>query len=335
MRVAVAGLGGAAVRGHLPALAALEAERRIFVVGACDPDRRRRVDAERLLPGLVTFGSAAEMLTMVESDLLVIAADPSAHADLAMLGAANGQHILCEKPAGITSSQLAALAAIREQHPDRGLIASYQYRFSRQWSFFSRFLKAAARSGRPVKMSVDVMRPYTDQHAVSDWREDPAMGGGLADHAVHFIALARELGGQLEVLDAERRYDGHGRERVTAHLTVGESRIDMCVSYQAPERSTQLAVACDSFYLHCKDSALALDQGSRGSRRVSVPALSSRGHVDALYGSMYQDLLVGIGQPDWRRHRAEELLDVSRCLTVLLATAEHDFSGVSRLKLAA
>ncbi len=272
---------------------------------------------------------------MVESDLLVIAADPSAHADLAMLGAANGQHILCEKPAGITSSQLAALAAIRERHPERGLIASYQYRFSRQWSLFARFLKAAARSSRPVTMSVDVMRPYTDQHAVSDWREDPAMGGGLADHAVHFMALAREMSGPLEVLDAERRYDGHGRERVNAHLTVGENRIDMSVSYQAPERSTRLAVTCDSFLLHCKDSALALEQGDRESSQISLPALSNRGHVDALYGPMYRDLLVGIEEPNWRRLRAEELLDVSRCLTVLLATAEHDFRGSSSLELAA
>lgn len=182
---------------------------------------------------------------------------------------------------------------------------------------------------------MDVMRPYTDQHAVSDWREDPAMGGGLADHAVHFMALARELGGPLEVLDAKRRYDVCGRERVNAHLAIGESRIDISVSYQDPERSTRLAVACDSFRLHCEDSSLALDQGGRESRLLLVPALSNRGHVDALYGPMYQDLLVGIEQPNWRRLRAEELLDVSCCLTKLLPTAEHDFRGVSSFELAA
>jgi predicted dehydrogenase len=319
MRVAIAGLGGAAARGHLPALRALEAEGRAAIVAACDPDGQRRLVARQLLPAVPLFATAEEMLAGVESDLLVVAAPPSAHAEIAAAGARRRLHVLCEKPAGTTPEQAAELAAIWRGHRGRALIAAYQYRFSRPWIQISRFLGGMA-AGRRVVMSVDVERPVTDRNASSPWREDPAMGGGFADHAVHFLALARQLG-PLEVLAAERRYDSLSRELASARLAAGPHLLNLTVSYRAPHRSTGLAVACGDLRLRWKDGALTLRRGERWVRASVAPALSDRTYVDSLYRPMYRNLLAEVERPEWRRERAEELLTVSGALTSLLAEA--------------
>ncbi len=261
MRIALAGIGAAASNGHLPALLWLESEGRVKVVGACDPDEHRRVAARRLFPRIPTFASASEMLQSVNSELTVIAAHPAVHADLATDAANHHQHILCEKPAGGTPEQLSQLAAIRERHPDRALIASYQYRFSPTWIALTPFLRAAARSNKPVYMSVEVERCATDPRAMSSWRDDPAMGGGLADHAVHFLALARELGGSLIVETASRDYDHQRRERVTARVSVGLNPVDLSVSYGAAARSTTVKLRAGDLAVRWRDRELRVDQG--------------------------------------------------------------------------
>lgn len=335
MRVAVAGLGSAAMRGHLSALRALAGEGRASLVGACDPDPRRRLVAERSAPGLPTFASAEEMLASIESDLFVIATPPATHASLAALAAAHRQHILCEKPAGSTPAQVAALAEIRHQNPDRALLATYQYRFSHPWSLIARFLRAAVGEGRRVALSVDVQRSLTDRHALSNWRDDPAMGGGLADHGVHFLALARALGGPLEVRVGEREYDERHRELVRASCSLGENLLELSVSYRAPARSTKLTVECGGSVLDWTDGSLVLEREGRRGRPLPVSSLADRTHVDSLYTPMYRDVLAGVEQPLWRQYRAEELLEVSRNLTVLLAEAGPVLCALEPLQLAA
>ncbi len=321
MRVSIAGLGAAATRGHLPALRELEREGRARVVAACDPDERRRIAVGQALP---TFASADEMLRSVDSDLMVIAAPPSAHASLATVAAEHRQHILCEKPAGCTPAQVSELAAIWQRQKDRALAASYQYRFSSPWLSMARVLRAAERSGRQVVMSVEVQRTSTDRRAMSDWRDDPAMGGGFADHAVHFLALGREMGRRFEVKRANREYDDMGREQVSAHLLVGSNLLDLSVSYRAAERSTALMLHCDKTTLRWTDERLTVKRKDR--RRIQsfpVPALSDRLHVDTLYGPMYRDLLAGLGSPRWCRERADEAIEVGRCLAMLLAATQR------------
>jgi len=321
VRVALAGLGAAATGGHLPALLDLESEGRLTIVGACDPDQRRRVAARHLFPRIPTFHSADEMLRSVDSELTVIAAHPAVHAELASCAAAHRQHILCEKPAAVTPAQLRQLCAIREHYPDRALVASYQYRFSRPWLMIAPFLHAAARSGRRVAIEVEVERCATDRRAMSSWRDDPAMGGGLADHAVHFLALAREPGHRFGVERAARDYDPRGRELVTARLSSGSNLVDLTVSYRAPSRSTAVTLRCGRLAVHWTDHELRLARDGSPGQPLVVRALSDRSYVDALYHPMYRDLLASLDDPEWRRERAEELADVAECLTVLLAAA--------------
>lgn len=322
MRVSIIGLGAAATRGHLPALRKLEREGQVRVVAACDPDGRQRIAARRAMRRLPTFESAAEMLGSVDSDLTVIAAPPHVHASLAALAAEHGQHIVCEKPAGCTPAHVGELATIWRQHQDRALFGSYQYRFSRPWQAIAPIVRAAARSDRRIVMSVEVQRDATDRHAISNWRLDPAMGGGFADHAVHFLALGREIGQPFTVDYATRSLDHAAREKVSARLLAGVNLLDLSVSYQAPARSTALTLSLDKKKIRWQDDCLEIKRKDQPTRRFSVPSLSDRSHVDALYLPMYRDLLAGVGSLRWRRDRAGEITAVGSCLTVLLAEAE-------------
>ena len=323
MRVSLAGLGAAATRGHLPALRQLESDGLVEVVAACDPDKRQRAAVLLALPGLPIFASAEEMLESVESDLMVIASPPAAHASLAVRAADHRQHILCEKPAGCTVAQVSELEAIWERRQDRAFLASYQYRFSPPWKSISRILRAAARSRQRVAISVDVQRTSTDQRAVSSWRDDPAMGGGFADHAVHFLALGRELGRPFAVEFASREYDSEGREQVSARLWAGSNPLDLSVSYRAAVRSTALTLSWGKTTLRWRNGQLRSERKNRHPKLFSVPSLSDRSCIDTLYRPMYCDLLKGLGSSRWRHERADELIEVGRCLTTLLTEAEQ------------
>jgi predicted dehydrogenase len=335
MRVAIVGLGAAAIRGHLPALEALATAGRVKIAGGCDSDQSRRRLIRSSFPQIPIFASATDMLAATRSELLVIAVEPKAHTELAALGAQHGQHILCEKPAGSTPAQVAEFAAIRERWPQRGLVAVYQYRFSRPWILAKRYLQASVRPGRCFTMSVEVERPTTDQHASSNWRDDPAMGGALADHAVHFLALARVLRGSLDVVCSERSYDSRHRERVRARLAVGPDILDVSVAYGARRRRTCIVIACGDLELRWTDSTLRLERDGHQGHPQAVPALSDRQHVDTLYLPMYLDLLAGIRHEAWRRRSADELLEVSQSLTALLTEASASEHKGDALTLAA
>ncbi|HET7486051.1 MAG TPA: Gfo/Idh/MocA family oxidoreductase [Solirubrobacterales bacterium] len=323
MRVSLAGLGAAATRGHLPALRELESDGLVKVVAACDPDMRQRAAVLLALPDLPTFASAEEMLDSVDSDLMVIASPPAAHASLAVRAADYRQHILCEKPGGCTVAQVSELEAIWRRGQDRAFVASYQYRFSPPWKSISRILRAAAKSGQRVSVSVDVQRTSTDQRAVSSWRDNPAMGGGFADHAVHFLALGRELGRPFAVESASREYDSKGREQVSARLWAGSNLLDLSVSYRAAVRSTALTLSWGKTTLQWKNGQLRSGRKNQCPKLFSVPSLSDRSCIDALYRPMYRDLLESLRSSRWRHERADELIEVSRCLTTLLTEAKQ------------
>lgn len=88
-RIALAGLGSAARRIHLPAIRKIAD---LEVVGGYDPAPR---------PGGMAFplfSSAEEMLEKARPDILVVATPPDSHFALARLGLQAGAHVFCEKP---------------------------------------------------------------------------------------------------------------------------------------------------------------------------------------------------------------------------------------------
>ena len=329
MRVAVAGLGGACIRGHLPAIAQLESERKTTLVGAADPDAHRRAIFVDRLPHLPVFASADDMLASVACDLLVVATEPGTHSGLVAVGIQRGLHVVCEKPLTVNRAQHELVARTCAQRPDLALIPVHQYRYSPQWVSIARWARCAARLRLPYSLIVDIQRNGTDSHAVSGWRSDVATAGGmLADAGVHFLALAWTINEQLEVLGGVRRWDDAGKERSTAIVRLGSGVLTMQVWSGAPTRRTHVELRLRSAAITWCDQTASIGVGRRALLHRHVAALSDRRHVDALYVPLYRDLIKNLSHESWRMRRTSEALSVGDALVTLLERTPID-AGVA------
>jgi predicted dehydrogenase len=95
VRVAFVGLGGAAERILLPALARLPDVR---VVAGCDigASARERAEGRWKIPRV--YGDAAAMLHAERADIVVVATPPLNHSEPCLLALDHGCHVFCEKP---------------------------------------------------------------------------------------------------------------------------------------------------------------------------------------------------------------------------------------------
>jgi len=111
LRVAVAGLGNAAVNLHLPGLGSIPHAQ---VVGGCDPSEATRLAAGKRF-GFPVFATLAEVLHSTTPDVVIVCAPPKAHRAICLEAFAAGTHVLCEKPLGTSVAEaneiLAAAAA--------------------------------------------------------------------------------------------------------------------------------------------------------------------------------------------------------------------------------
>jgi predicted dehydrogenase len=320
MRVAIAGLGGACLRGHLPALRQLSDQ--VVVVAAADPSPARRQELGRRLPEAALFANAEDMLAGVACDVLVVATEPSSHARLVALGLGHGVHVVCEKPLTLTAAQHASVAQACARRPDLALIPVHQYRFSPAWASIARCARISARRRRPYALSVDLQRSGTDRHAASRWRADLAGAGGmLADAGVHFLALAWTIDEQLDVLAAVRHRDDAGRERSAAIVRVGSGVLTIRTWNGAPARRTRIELQAGRTTIAWHDDSAMLRIGTRTVLRRRVAALSDRDHVDALYRSLYGEIVTQLPHRSWRIRRTAEALTVGRTLVGLLDQA--------------
>ena len=321
----MAGLGAAFARGHLPALQLLGSENGFELVAAADPNASQRAAAAVWLPGVPVFGDAEEMLATVRSDLLVVASEPGAHALLALLGARYGQHVLCEKPLTLARGQHDLLAASFAQRAELALIAVHQYRYSRSWQPIARWARILDRLGVPFELAVDVQRNGTDRHAETPWRADiGASGGMLADHGVHFLALAWTISSDLRVLGGARAWDRERLEHSGATVRFGSGTLTLHVCAGAPTRRTDVELRAAGCVLGWRDSSAHVAAGGRTLGRWRVAALSDRRHVDELYVPLYRDVAAGLCDGSWRRQRTSEALAVGSALVSLLElTGDH------------
>jgi len=321
MRIAVAGLGGAATRGHLPAISVVQRSGRARLTAVAEPDRERRAALLRLRPDVAGFDSVEELLATIDCDVLVVATEPDRHASLAALALERGVHVVCEKPVAPARDQLDLLDDAVARSPSRApaLVPVHQYRYSPAWASVSRWARLAARLRQPFSIVVDVERIGSDSHAASAWRDDmPRTGGMLADAGVHFLALAWTLDPRMVVLGGARiRDDRH--EQSIGIVGVGSGLLVARVRTGADARRTRVQVRAAGTLACWSDDALTLGVPGWAPVRRRVPALSERAHVDALYVPFYVDLVRHLRDPGWCLRRTAEALEVSRALTDLLA----------------
>jgi predicted dehydrogenase len=323
LRVALAGLGGAAVHGHLPALRGLEAQRRLRLVAVADPATAPRRRLGPVLAGVPMFPCAETMLAAVEADVLVVATEPPAHAGLVELGFAHGVHVVCEKPLAHTEDHRAIVLAAAGRSRDLAIVSVHQYRYSSTWARLAPVIRLANALGLPFSMAAEVFRHGAeDPHAASSWRTDLTRSGGLlADHGAHFIALAWTIDSDLDVLGGERRWDGPGRERSWGRIKVGSGTLELQMSTLLDVRRTRLRMQAPGMALDWQAARADLRLARR--RVASWPAaeLSDRSYLDSLYLAFYRDLARNLSDAAWRATRTAESLGVAGVLVELLQRA--------------
>lgn len=321
MRVAIAGLGAATVRGHLPALRLLECEGRVKLVAGADPSASRRSAVAAAIPGVPIFARTREMLAKASSDVLVIATEPRAHAALVRLAVDHQQQVLCEKPLVLTSGEFADIAACYAGRSNVGLASVHQYRYSPPWVRLEAAARLLDRMGVRFELSVEVERPGTDPHAAAPWRADLGSSGGmLADHGVHFLALAWTIRQELRVLAGLRTATDDG-EHSTARVSFGHGVLDLSLWSGGRRRLTCVGLESPQLRLCWRDATV--DQFARGRSigHERVAALSDRRHVDSLYVPLYRELAARGHDPSWWALRTAEALGVARALVAVLELA--------------
>lgn len=318
MRVALAGLGTAACRGHLPAISRIASASRLSFAAAADPDPGRRADCCSRLPATKLFESAEAMLESVSCDVLVVATDPGAHADLIVLGIERGIHVLCEKPLVLTQAGYERVAVAHARRPDVGLVSVHQYRYSPAWRAMSRWARLAARLRLPFSLVVEVQRQGADPLAASPWRSEVESSGGvLADHGVHYLALAWMVDHHLDVLASSQTATAGG-ERAGASVRIGSGMLTIQASTGEAARRTRVTLQVANIDLRWRDEVFDVVVAGRTALTRPVATLADRAHVDSLYEHLYRDLVRNLSRPPWRVHRTAEALAVGRALLALL-----------------
>lgn len=96
IRLAIIGLGAAAVNIHLPAYRRLRD--RVRVVAGCDVDAGARARARDAWNLADVFESPEAMIDATAPDVIAVCTPPSFHHDQVLLGLERGCHVFCEKP---------------------------------------------------------------------------------------------------------------------------------------------------------------------------------------------------------------------------------------------
>jgi predicted dehydrogenase len=320
VKIALAGAGTAAARGHLPAIDRFGREGALALVGVAEPDPRRRAEMAVGFPAAPGFESAEEMLDQVDADILVVAAEPGAHADLVVLGLKRGLDVVCEKPLVLGRANYRRIAA-HVAHAGPALVSVHQYRYSPPWRAMARWARLAAKLSLPFSLAVDVQRREVDALAASPWRSQAKLSGGiLADHGVHYLALAWSVDRDLQVLSGSHVI-GEEAETGTALVRIGSGVLTIEASTGKPERRTGISLRVGNLVMRWQGRSFETEVEDRLLFSEVVPTLADRTHVDSLYGCLYRDLTGNLSQPTWRAARSAEALSVGWALLDLLAAS--------------
>jgi predicted dehydrogenase len=148
---------------------------------------------DQRLKGDWTTDSAA-LIRRADIDAVIITSYTSAHADQVELAAANGKHVLLDKPISTTLKDADRIVAAANKVK---VMMAYLLRFIPTYREAHAALKQGA-IGKPVSgfYSIRVPAEFIKDHPGADhlgWYADPIKGGGggFLDHGVHFTDFFR------------------------------------------------------------------------------------------------------------------------------------------------
>lgn len=275
------------------------------------------------------------------------------HCEMALAAAANGKHILCEKPLALDAGEAARMYAAAEAAGIRHMV-NFNYRrvpavaLARQWI-------EEGRLGRIFHIRCSYQQDWPlDPETPFVWRFDKSVAGAgsMADKGSHVVDLARYLVGEFaevaaatEIFVKQRKEDGVQREVTTDDAAVFTARFHngalglFLTSRMAAGHKNRLAVEVngskgslrwDLERLNELEVYTAGDGGAAGFRNVMVTEASHPyagawwppGHVlgwEHTFVHQYYEFLKGIAE---QRQPAPSFLDGLRNHEVLDAVAQ-------------
>ncbi len=196
--IAVIGSGMAALP-HARALQDLKDRVAVTGVYTRSPERREAFAADH---GFPAAGSAEALAKDPATDALLLLTPPDARTDLIALFAAQGKHVLCEKPLGRTSADAERHAAIcKDAGVHLGVVFQHRYR-------------AASRRLAELLSGGDLGRLEAIRAEVPWWRDQSYYdapgrgtmardgGGVLISQAIHTMDLMLSLAGPVAEVQA-------------------------------------------------------------------------------------------------------------------------------------
>src|SRR4051794_4357808 len=234
----------------------------LYAVGARDIDR-----ATALRPTGSAFSSYEQVLADPDVDAVYIALANDTHCPWTIAALDAGKHVLCEKPLGLDSGEVAAMAAAAER-ADRLLVEALFYRWHPQIQTAVALL-SAGRVG--TVRHVDAGFSFTGV-APGNYRLDPTKGGGaLYDLGCYPVSAALWAFGRAPVEVQTSVVRGDSGVDISADLDVtfdgGEAALH--VSMGEPDRQW-LTITGDDGVLEVADRPFTAWFGPDGEIRVGA-----------------------------------------------------------------
>jgi predicted dehydrogenase len=191
---------------HARCLAELE-DAQLVALGDIFPDKARKL-AETYPAAIYT--DVHELLQHPGLDAVIVTTPSGLHADIGILAAQAGKHVLVEKPMDVSLAKADALIAACEAAGVKlGVISQHRFDFAMQ------DLKAAIAAGKLGQLNFG--GSYTQWYRAQtyynsgDWRGTWALdgGGALINQSIHYVDLLQYVMGPVEEV--------HARTAMLAH----------------------------------------------------------------------------------------------------------------------
>ena len=262
LRLGIIGLGRVAERFHLPAL---RKSSRWQVVGTCDPRAERRELAQKSLRNIPAYFDVAELLNQVSMDAVLIATPPAEHAHLASQTLVNGQHVLVEKPFGVSRSDARSIVSTASAS-SRISAAGYNRRFKASYQELKReLMDGLEKTIQGVRFELGF--PPRQWDPISGYLADLRAGGGVildvTAHQFDLIPWLFQAGIERLRVTGENDANGAGHE-IGFELELSNGVVCECIARHGIAYTELLEVRTDArLYLAHPTGLIAIEQPVR------------------------------------------------------------------------
>ncbi|HEX4346151.1 MAG TPA: Gfo/Idh/MocA family oxidoreductase [Vicinamibacterales bacterium] len=311
LKGALVGFGEVASNGHWPGY---RAQGGAEIVAVVDRMPERRALAEKVIPGVTTYESLAEIPASSGVNFADICTPPSLHAEPMFEAIDRGWHVLCEKPFLLDPVALDR-ARVKALSAGVAVIPVHNWKYAPIVRGATDALRAGA-IGTLTHVEIETSRlkaAPTAQPGGVNWRRDPSIAGGgiLMDHGWHSVYIAlhwfnTQASGVRAALHhaADPSLGGVEDEaRVTIQFPAGEAII--LLTWNGTARRNAMRLDGTGGSIIAADDVLEVRGKTPRTTQFESALSAGSAHAD-WFEAMLPDVLDGFRHPERSRPMFEE-----------------------------